>query len=75
MPWYYKITDAENYSLYDHNKSHITTLMGSDTRVPQDLQKAVVDEVLSRGVSTLSDWQKTAMIVAAGEDFQQDQGL
>lgn len=46
MTWRYKLTDAGNLSIYDHNGDHITTLMndGSGFEIPGDIEDVMRQE-------------------------------
>jgi len=76
MTWTYKITDAGNLSVYDHSGTHVTVVQndGSGIRVPDDVQECMMEELLTRGVSSLSDWQKATLVDLAGSDIEEREG-
>lgn len=49
MTWTYKITDAGNCSVYDHNGEHMTTVMndGSGIELPNDVLDVMHSELLA----------------------------
>lgn len=51
MTWTYKVTDAGNLSVYDHNDDHVTTVMndGSGFDLPGDVLRVMGDELDARG--------------------------
>jgi len=70
MTWTYKLTDASNLSVYDHNDDHISTVEndGSGIRLPDDIEQVMVQD--ARGARMAGDmmrWREVHIRLAAGQ--------
>jgi len=76
MTWTYKIIENSNLSVYDHDDTHVAVIQndGSGVRIPDDVQECMMEELLTRGVSSLSDWQKATLVDLAGSDIEEREG-
>lgn len=73
MTWTYKLTDAGNLSVYDHNGDHVTTRMndGSGFNLPDRLLEEIGAELDARGWDLTDPWVQEAMKTALVEDFEE----
>lgn len=75
MTWTYKFTNAGNLSVYDHNSTHVTTVMndGSGVSVPDDVLSVMGAELDARGWDVSDPWVQATMKAALIEDIEVQQ--
>lgn len=72
MTWTYKVTEAGNLSVYDHEGNHVTTRMndGGGISLPGDVLEIIGDELDARGWDVTDRYVQETMKTALVEDIE-----
>jgi len=76
MTWTYKITDAGNLSVYDHNDTHVTVVQndGSGTRLPDDVIDVMREEAETARANNNTERWRDIHIRLATNDIEEREG-
>jgi len=75
MTWTYKLTQAGNLSVYDHNGDHVTTVIndGSGITLPTDVLQVMRDEAeAARAAGDTARWRDIHIRMAARDIEEAD---
>jgi len=76
MTWTYKLTDADNCSVYDHTDTHVAVIQndGSGIRLPDDVVDVMRDEAEAARDNNNTERWRDIHIRLATNDIEEREG-